>query len=221
MKKLKMILTIVFLFLIGINLTSCNDDKCDDCVSICDSSNTIFLPQEVKDYFCFKEGSYWVYKDSISGVFDSIWIKNAVIEIGNQPSMKKNCNEVYSCVFSSLEYGGWICQIESVGPKVVNDIFNFKFLNTNNGLLVYRFEYKDNAFIVNTAEGGVVSKMDSIDINGAVYKNILYLNYPNPVQRTEYYKTAYYSPLVGLVKCITQDGKVWELIDYKVSQENL
>jgi len=38
------------------------------------------MTQEFKDYIYFKEGTYWVYKDSINGALDSILVLNDTIK---------------------------------------------------------------------------------------------------------------------------------------------
>ena len=37
-----------------------------------DKTPKYYLPQDLKDYVMFPVGSYWVYKDSLSGATDSI-----------------------------------------------------------------------------------------------------------------------------------------------------
>jgi hypothetical protein len=43
------------------------------------------IPQEVLDYCYFKTGSYWVYRDSLTGVKDCVYVtRNSIIEIDNR-----------------------------------------------------------------------------------------------------------------------------------------
>ena len=50
------------------------------CSCSCDKSGdeniqpSFLIPQEVKDYTFFKEGTYWIYKDSASGIEDSVYV---------------------------------------------------------------------------------------------------------------------------------------------------
>lgn len=41
----------------------------------CEKVHTYYVPEEIKRNFSFKEGSYWIYRDSISGREDSCYIK--------------------------------------------------------------------------------------------------------------------------------------------------
>lgn len=64
MKKLRIVLILltVFIFYGG----SCTKKK----------SNLIPVTAEVLQHFYFKPGSYWVYKDSVSGGYDSFYVDN-------------------------------------------------------------------------------------------------------------------------------------------------
>jgi hypothetical protein len=39
-----------------------------------------YIPQEIKDYSLFKEGSYWIYEDSVTNSIDSVVLEQSLIE---------------------------------------------------------------------------------------------------------------------------------------------
>jgi hypothetical protein len=70
--KIKIYLSLTLLIIVFLG-TKCRKDNTPP--------PTYYLPQEVKDYMYFQPGTYWVYKDSASGVLDSIIVTEANSEM--------------------------------------------------------------------------------------------------------------------------------------------
>jgi len=78
---------------------SCHDDNYPEG---CNKRNTVLLPEDAKARFYFKDGTYWVYQDSISKEIDSCWVENSNSEIYH-PYNYKTCHEdIYFDVYSSF-----------------------------------------------------------------------------------------------------------------------
>ena len=69
MKKIRSYILISFLLLIFVQ--SCREPELP----------TYYMPQEFKDYVVFPVGSYWVYKDSVSGVLDTVTLQEQTFSI--------------------------------------------------------------------------------------------------------------------------------------------
>jgi len=66
-------------------------------------------------------------------------------------------------------------------------------------------------------EGYRTTKIDSLIIQGVVYKDIITLENLN--QSQDLYEKAYYAPKIGLIKFEeSRTGRVWEIIKYDVKQ---
>ncbi len=64
LKTITNMATLAFAFGIALfNLTGCSDKLQDD--KPCVESNTVKQVQKLKDYFYFKEGSWWVYQNIV------------------------------------------------------------------------------------------------------------------------------------------------------------
>jgi hypothetical protein len=211
----KILVLSALLFTLTFAFWGCGPDDSDR-LSSCENASIVYLPEEVKDYFNFNVGTYWIYRDSLSSLEDSIWVRTSTLEVDVEPQLKKICWENYYCSYSSLIYGRWLCRCIFNNPYASNKLIDIGFSNTDDNTDIARFEYINEAFVSSTAEGGIVSMVDSILVRGELYKNILYLNYPNDTRQAEYYKKAYYSPHLGLVKCITRNGRVWELVRFNI-----
>jgi hypothetical protein len=79
----------------------------------CTDKNTVRFPQQTKEYFYFKEGSWWLYENQGTGETDSQWVGRAYLERTNATQQKKNGAKVDGKCY---EYG-------AVG--ICNKIFNF------------------------------------------------------------------------------------------------
>ncbi len=97
---MKTIVQIVNIFLISTTifwLHSCEKPKSEP---ISCTNNTMPLPQMAKDYFLFKNGSYWVYQNTITQQQDSFYVTDFVDWTGNNNQFRygnelKKCYEVY------------------------------------------------------------------------------------------------------------------------------
>lgn len=62
----------LFLILFTFFIVACSKDKIE-----CSSTNTVNIPQVMKDFFFYKEGTWWVYKNVKDNTFDSMWVRQS------------------------------------------------------------------------------------------------------------------------------------------------
>lgn len=43
----------------------------------CSTNNNVPIPQIMKDYFYYKEGTWWVYKNTKNNTYDSMWVSQS------------------------------------------------------------------------------------------------------------------------------------------------
>ncbi|MBX2986199.1 MAG: hypothetical protein KF882_09575 [Bacteroidia bacterium] len=73
MKKLILLISIAILA----TISSCKKDK------KCPDISTILIEQEMKDWIVFQPGSYWIYIDSITGSYDSVYVTSTYYDTLN------------------------------------------------------------------------------------------------------------------------------------------
>lgn len=195
----------------------------DDCVDV----------REVKDYFYFNYGSWWVYVEENSGKRDSVY----VTETSTDPNSVLFSTEV----FSSYDEHYSRFWATGVRPYVKNNIAHKSEWSTN----VYRSKWKPGG-------GGVVGEAQCFIFyptpglwtysNGGGYigyDNILkidtvfdfitinFVDFENVVKVTEEHTRIehaqptnhYYSPKIGLIKKeLLDSNQVWNLINYHIVQ---
>lgn len=105
---------IIFILLIVLSFQGCKKN----------SSTTIYIPKQLKDYSVFKEGSYWIFLNENTGVIDSMYIQNppsfTYSRNGDGPIIEK-CNTYYGGSLLASSYAIW----SEFGVTMQNDISNF------------------------------------------------------------------------------------------------
>jgi hypothetical protein len=64
---------------------------------------TYYVPDSVRAYVSFKEGSYWIYKDDSTGIEDSVWVTKFISKLDPTVNSKGKINgneEVITCSLS-------------------------------------------------------------------------------------------------------------------------
>ena len=70
MRKIRFIYKTVAIVFLGILLSACWKPTYDE----------VYIDQESRDYYMFKEGSYWIYQDSITNNTDSVVLMQTLLE---------------------------------------------------------------------------------------------------------------------------------------------
>jgi hypothetical protein len=190
-----------------------------------------FIPADMKAYWDFRPGSYWIYKDSVSGAIDSVYVTNRVNNTGDGILNYNKENIIYEYLqvdmHSSLDgydYQYWInTQAGGKGYDDYNVVYATKakpgdFVDTHNNF-VYPLIIGNHTYnFYGTSE------TDTCIIN-SLYNN--YLGYNDVVEMIntlnsfEHYKhtKSFYAKNIGLVRYEVPDSnKYRQLIDYYIVQ---
>jgi len=191
--------------------------------TVCTDANTIKIPQDAKDRFFFLNGSYWIYKDSLSNLTDSVWVTESLVDNVNRekenPFSKGKCFELCTyTVNSTLQniYGSGInASATKTGTAYNNEYF---YLIYGSPLIDFsRLRYRGVLMDTFNFEGGIVSTIDSLSIDNVIYRDIILVSYAK--QSIDPLKRIYYANKIGIVKFEERtNGKVWELIRYNIEQ---
>ncbi len=186
-------------------------------------------PQIMKDYFLFKDSSYWIYKDTATGALDSFWVldyeKQSYWPYKEAGTRKCPCYEIfnYKIKRNSISKTQEIylqSYYRNLGKE--KETYNAKFiLRANNS--VHKNEERfttigyDSIWNETPVEGGYIYKLSKIEVNSVTYNDIQFLYYPNP-NPYDWVRRIYYAKYIGAIKFEDEDGRVWELVNYKVKQ---
>ncbi len=197
----------------------------------CDSVNSVYIPEDMKARFYFKEGTYWIYKNINTGETDSVWvyISNNGIGTVNRKVYSYGWNKCYEVFFYQTynkKYFNQGIYYEQIGislyPKdgnnLTNEIFEIQQLSpATNYRGSYHIYVEGNEYF--NDQGAVIQNLDSIITSeNSVYKDILNIYYPFGTTR-DIYNNMYYSKNIGLIKFeLSSDNSVWELIRFHIIQ---
>ncbi|MBI4647994.1 MAG: hypothetical protein HY738_15765 [Bacteroidia bacterium] len=132
---------------LGIIFCSCNKDHC---------SSISRIPAEMKSWVMFPEGSYWIYRDSTTGVLDSVILKHQEIKI-IQEDESHRCYEVLdhdfystnniinsgSCAYFDYVYSCGLGHyfVGIVGESI--DFYNLKYIAYFDSLYINNILYQE------------------------------------------------------------------------------
>ena len=196
----------------------------------CSNANSVFVPQDMKDRFYFKDGTYWIYININTNETDSMWVW-------------KSSNAV-SCVDSKVYGNGFSKCYESFNYRVKNlAAINGDKYYTNIGINVSPVKGTSNSELFGISDfylkdqiesyrvdnrggvyenqmGEIMVMMDSVVVqNNLVYRNVFRLFYPPGARTYDYLLDTYYAKNIGLVKFNRRvDSTEWELIRYHIVQ---
>ncbi|MCO5254276.1 MAG: hypothetical protein M9892_07945 [Bacteroidetes bacterium] len=210
----------------------------------CRELTPILLEQEMLDWVYFKEGSYWIYRDTISGIMDSIYVTNARIDRREYQSSREKCpSRLYDRMYVIINStSGSEIQLDGrygLGTGVSNDttntrgtvmIDNLNHTGGDGGYSKYMF-FPVVQGTIGAWNGFTFIKHDTIystyGIAGKQYENVLRVHDTgNGAYNAE--TKFYHAKHIGVIKKeiyeMDKDNpnpkllQVWELTDYKVIQ---
>lgn len=196
----------------------------------CDSTNTVLIPEDMKARFYFKEGTYWIYKNTATGETDSMWVwqgENNITNVNPKWYTKglNKCYESFSFIVKNNSYNG-NTYYSGIGVVIhPNDGLNrldelFEITETsplNNFRGDFRIAVRGSKYETQT-DAEVLFADSILTKDNQTYKNILNLKYPF-TNTVDIYSEMYYAKNIGLVKFTrSNDNSTWELIRYKINQ---
>lgn len=177
------------------------------------------LSNTLKQYFGFPEGSYWIYEDSLTTAVDSSVYTNYLLD-------------------ENVGHNFGNCTLERMRVQLYRSFYDI----TLNGSTETFCDTFDETFffgpqpvffrsmVESSSNPGVLDEIDpGTEGNGIVY---VALHSTYTVRGTEYpdvreyritqslgdawFAQVYFAPGVGMVKQVTEDGRIWELVRYQV-----
>lgn len=213
-------LVLVFLF-------SCKEKEPSDPNANCTTCHSVL---EAKDYFAFKQGSYWVYEEETTHERDSMYVTQSWIGADYDFYVKIKSN------LSDFEYTYW-----PVYNSNSNNCSNQNNLNSN-CLFIYRNKSRPlnnlgdtRALFINyaigshygTAEVGSTCFKNNVKVLGIenqYFNGYFDFNYTLKINESCSYHygqqpvNLYYSKGVGIVrKELIDSNQVWNLVKYKIA----
>jgi len=173
------------------------------------------IPQEVKDFIMFPEGSYWVYQDSVSGAIDSHHLHSFILyeRDNNRDYYYEIFNQNLSRSFyNDTIYGGGANNAE-IGDVIVSKYHEISAQPYRDFLFFSPSEIGD----IYSGEIEFSSAINDFTMNSKQYSDIKIFNslaQKHPIQT----KKIYFAKDVGIIKRVEYSGKVWELTDYQIVQ---
>lgn len=201
----------------------------DDEIPYCEEfPNDCVDVREVKDYFYFNYGSWWVYEEENSGKRDSVY----VTETSNDPTSVL----FETWLYSSYDEYSYIYFTKGVRPEVKNNIAKKSVKSTT----VYCAKGKPGDYIGegecflfypipnlwSYSYGGVGITNNKVRIDSVFSSySVLEENYYDVVSVFEEHTIVeesqptmhYYSPNIGLIKKeLLDSNQIWNLVDYHI-----
>jgi hypothetical protein len=181
--------------------------------------NIYYLSDEVKRNFFFKPGSYWIYRDSISGMMDSCYLSSSMIQILDNPRVTAS--------YSKLELLSLDFLISPLDTSIKDKNELYMGVVENNLLADYIFKLDRNhiqrlvhgtPLPISAPDSKKFGKKDSVNILnkytvlGVDYENVGEIWVNNHEQH-------YINDSVGFIKMKVFNDSVnfvWELQRYKI-----
>jgi len=205
MKILKIIALFLAVFLLFTNM-NCENEPINPHPGFTD---TLFQSQEFLDYWYFKEGSWWVYKrtDTTAEIYDTAFVKKAWKEfIFSKYAMPYAIERYYMDVYHNAECftkkGFYGCNInyESNQQGMLSVNYGGGYFGGRNFFWwPIEFTYVGYTTMLDTS---------SITIISGTYHNCVHIKDPDGF--------FWISKNIGLIKLDSDDGKTWELLNFKL-----
>jgi hypothetical protein len=210
--------------LVLISFASCKKDELPFCEEFPDECAEI---TGVKDYFCFKEGSWWVYEEETSGERDSVYVTNQL----NDPNSYYFRTETYSShnqyEFNYWSFGG----VKDAGMinKADNSLL-IKISKTNPGDFVaesYCFIYYPSKGDRVASYGGypanynnqlvVKEFVSTMSVESDTFINVVNMTEEHTASENNQPTSKFYAESVGMIrKELLDSNEVWNLVDYNI-----
>lgn len=219
MKKLYILIVMGLSIILG--LQSC---KPDDSNPI--DPRYFKAPQEVLDYCYFKEGSYWIYRDSVSGQRDTVYVISSNFDtlINNNEGVTEYYDIFLVTTYSSFDKYNVNIRLQD-RPWLVTGapiVFYTKYKPGDvKGTTVHHF-YPYKVGSINYGTSDIITLIDTkpkYDIlQNSFNSTLIYQHSKDP--NYDYSSTVIYQAKnIGTIKkVIKAKNQVWELIEYNIVQ---
>jgi len=180
-------------------------------ISGCKKTTEYRLSPQIRNYFTFKPGSYWIYRNDSTGELDSTYVTNYTNHILENEQQTVNW-EVLLVDFNSLflkriEVFINSCQQNNYAALIGGDLSGSNLA----GGVIYFSEWPQKKFLVPECEPGILYyfEMKSTDtINSHIYHDVLFteLQYIDSSGHINLRRTSF-SPDFGFLKYYVKNNK--------------
>ena len=183
-------------------------------------------PQEVIDYCYFKEGTYWIYRDSVSGQYDTVSVISSNFDtLTNTNDGVKEYYDIFEVItyrsFDKYNEAIWLRDMPWLihGVPIVNSK-KYKAGDTKGSTIYHFYPYQIGA----SKEGPydkvtIIELSNSLTINSKSFYNIITFYHTKDARYQETETIEYQSKKIGIIKRrIPKLNQVWELINYNIVQ---
>jgi hypothetical protein len=226
MKKIINLITFLLVVCFVVQSSSCS--KTDEPQIHCDSSNTALIPADARSRFCFKESTWWVYKNIANGDLDTLTFKLEGYAISSVP--QKIYGSGYSKCYEGISYNIFSKKYPKVNVKIAvnwptkginikEDIFEYRELFssidfTSRSSLRFKWKYQS----LDSISDGLIDTIPKLTIFDKIYTDVIHYSYKQGFEAKDYLKESWYANKVGLIKVVREDGTTWELINSYIIQ---
>ena len=217
----------IFSFLILLCITQCKpDDDCSDCTdpTLPPPTDTIFLNQNLKNFYFFGEGSWWVYKrtDTNAVVYDTSRLVRSVQQFQYSRLTAPFAVESAAIAIEHSKYKPYV--VDFLNPNLtrtiqnaglegdnLNMVSNGKLLPSLRNFLAYPF---DSTIFQSKGFGkSILLDIKTYNFNNIQFDSTIHLFYGKPEYRSE----IWISKDVGLTKYFNvEDSTAWEIVNYEI-----
>ena len=183
-------------------------------------------PQEVIDYCYFKEGTYWIYRDSVSGQYDTVSVISSNFDtLTNTNDGVKEYYDIFDVItyrsFDKYNEATWLRDrpwLITGAPIVYQTRYK---PGDSKGTSIYHFhpytlgrKIEDNNDIISLS-----GALASYTVLSQSYQSILVFSHAKDPNYDYSSTKIYQAKNIGIIKkVITAKNQVWELINYNIVQ---
>lgn len=220
-----------FTLVISFLIISCHKDSYPS--SVVPNKGVVPVPQNLMDYAFFKPGTWWVYQDSVSSKYDSLYVTTAS---SGWDTIKASAGLGYTGIFGwfSLKYynshGFYYDQychssygVNAPRIPVYFDKAGPQYYSTQGVLMTSSFLNGDKIFVTGSSnqQGYLMCEgvTDSVMVKSTTYKNtVRFYNSVQIVEKDNRTMT-YFAKNIGIIKKqLLDSNQNWQLARYNIVQ---
>ena len=223
-------LLLAAIFLVGITLCACNRD----------SITKVPVNADLKTAFNYKPGTYWIYRDSISGIIDSFFVRsNEDIYTNTTNGSSKSIEDIVMNIseytniptLSKIDTQSWIFDFETTMFNIYfydnkiydNQVQFFPLINYPFQTSLSSYPLISNYYEVE--KGTVINIFDAFTLNGQSFNNVAEISHSANINASQnsslnspysYNDLFFISSDVGIIKMSLNHpedsmNRVWEI----------
>jgi hypothetical protein len=183
------------------------------------NNNTLQLSSKAKSYFYFKQGSWWVYYNLTTNVYDSLFVvssQNKIRQPAGDGEDRSKCYEISRTTILSKRGEYSFGSSLDVSASKRTTLFEENGSSQNNGSNMELFFWEDSVELINKVRPYEIKLIDSLNIQNKWYKNLIEVK--SEKVGFDNFDYRLYAKNIGLIKFINKQSNNWELIKHEIHQ---